>query len=111
MNTKLLSYYLSEAVKGNAEASYKAGKLMASEGTFNEVAVQMRYIEAAKAGFTEAQKELGALGLCGRLITSDATPHNCIIIIGIITNIIMQLCGLKKLRKTATLNVQSSLPR
>ena len=53
MNTKLLSYYLSEAVKGNAEASYKAGKLMASEGTFNEVAVQMRYIEAAKAGFTE----------------------------------------------------------
>lgn len=76
MNTKLLSYYLSEAVKGNAEASYKAGKLMASEGTFNEVAVQMRYIEAAKAGFTEAQKELGALGLCGRLITSDATAYN-----------------------------------
>ena len=76
MNTKLLRYYLSEAIDGNAEASYKAGKLMSSEGKFNEVAVQMRYIEAAEAGFTQAQKELGALGLCGRLITNDATAYN-----------------------------------
>lgn len=76
MKTNLLSYYLSEAVKGNAEASYKAGKMMASEGTFNEVAIQRRYIEAANAGLKEAQKELGALGLCGKLITDDSTSFD-----------------------------------
>ena len=76
MSTNLLNQYLSEAVKGNAEAAFKAGKFMANEGLYNEVAIQSRYQEAAEAGFTEAQKELGALGLCGRLITDDSTAFN-----------------------------------
>lgn len=76
MNTNLLNQLLSEATRGNREASYRAGKLMANEGTFNDVAIQKRYLDAANAGYTEAQKELGALGLCGRLITDDATAFN-----------------------------------
>ena len=34
MNTNLLNQLLSEATRGNREASYRAGKLMANEGTF-----------------------------------------------------------------------------
>lgn len=76
MNTNLLNQLLSEATRGNLEASYRAGKLMANEGTFNDVTVQRRYIDAAKAGYVDAQKELGALGLCGKLITDDATAFD-----------------------------------
>ena len=76
MKQDLLNYYLSLACKGDADASFKAGKLMEDEGTYNEVIVQKRYLDAAAAGHALAQKELAGLGLYGTLVTSDSTVTN-----------------------------------
>lgn len=76
MRQNLLKQYLSLACIGDAEASYRAGKLMEEEGTYNEVIVQKRYRDAANAGHASAQKELAGLGLYGVLVTNDSTVTN-----------------------------------
>lgn len=76
MKRNLLNHYLALACKGDADASFKAGKLMEDIGTYNEVIIQKRYRDAAYAGHASAQKELAGLGLYGTLVTDDSTVTN-----------------------------------
>lgn len=76
MRQTLLETYLSKACRGDAEASFNAGKLMAEKGTYNEVIVQKRFLDAANAGYAKAQKELAGLGLYGSLVAKNSTVTN-----------------------------------
>ena len=73
--TTMLKYYLSESCKGNKEAAYEAARIMTFEH-YNDVLIQNQYRRSAELGYAPAQRDLGILGLCSKLITPTSTVGN-----------------------------------
>ncbi len=73
--TSRLTYYLSESQKGDRTAAYEAGRMMAFE-KYNDVLIQNQYRRSAELGFAPAQRELGILGICSRLVTPSSSIGN-----------------------------------
>lgn len=76
MNSPMMEYYLFEAQKGNADAAYEAAKITALDNKNDVFFIQKRFFRAADLGDERAQRILGLLGLCQRLMTEDSTYGN-----------------------------------
>lgn len=75
--TSKLTYYLSQSEKGDRTAAYNAARIMTFE-KYNDVLIQNQYRRSAQLGFAPAQRELGILGLCSRLVTPSSTIGNMV---------------------------------
>lgn len=73
--TTQLKCMLGEANRGIASSAYKAGKMLEDEG-YSDVIAQVQYRRAARSGYAPAQRLLGILGLCGKLIEEGSSICN-----------------------------------
>ena len=76
VNSPMMEYYLFEAQKGNADAAYEAAKITALDNNNDVYFIQKRFFRAADLGDERAQRILGILGLCQKLMTEDSTYGN-----------------------------------
>lgn len=70
-----IKYLLDHAAKGDRQAQYLAGCRMMLDGG-SDVLSQAYLRQAAEGGFAPAQRLLGILGLCGRLLTPESAFQN-----------------------------------
>ena len=73
--TTMLTHYLSESCKGDRKAAYEAAKIMKFEN-YNEVLIQNQFRRSAELGYAPAQRELGILGLCSKLVEPTSSVGN-----------------------------------
>lgn len=69
--TDMLMYYLSESCKGDRVAAFEAAKIMTFE-KYSDLIIQKQYLRSAELGYVPAQRELGILGLCKKLVEPES---------------------------------------